>query len=940
MQKHLQTLCDREDDESSEKSFVSAQSYTQRLDTKSRHTNHDTSSKQRTISEVDLVDSSSNDLFPKNANSSHKKDKQSKSERDQKAKSIRDSSNHSTQKVSRPIVREKSTSRRYKMSSDSSDSTDSSAKTNPEMYKYNVKSEKIVKRKPNSSRVYSSGSESDETDTKRASSKSKKISKDTKQNKKMDHSYNAESKDKETKDYDSTSESEDEHEKGRKEKRSETNQLTPHNNNDERKRNKSLMKSRSNIEEDDSDNSSSKEFQKIKLQKVNRNKYSTRQLINLEIDHTKTPVKNSNDKSKKHMSKQSNENLNDIKQILRDCKKMCSNFQMYIETIEQLHGKKEDEERLIMKSTEKIVKLRTMLKEKEKDLTISYQAWRNRKKSATKRHKVISDDEQSSEEKRTVDEAKQISEDEQDENKAVSECDSEEIFSGNETKTPQKTRETQPKADTSRTKNSLNNSGISSTDDEDGMDKLKNNDKNNEVNMCNVLATSPVFDLKGKKTSAEQLSKKQLFSENAKSKEAQLTDENTNTTEDKQANLNTNTYNNETAIEDSTSKDSSKKRILENDETDQTNCINESLDMFDTSFEDATEAKIEKTNCDKGKLSKDKFSDSCKSSLQDKVPSEKEKIFLLSSDIGEEKDLLNQNDQEVSALSKEVHDSSKISTPNKTNTDDYESLDDAEALAKKALLATDSDTSDTFDNVPKLTEDLITNNTNQIEKKNEIKDDDSDVNSVSTVMLSTFIKKTNTDVKKDTSIEAKTEVKEESDNRLSQDTNSTDEEAKAEKAAKKALLESNSDDSTFLSSESEKLTEDKKSELDFSQKNTRAKLALLASSSDNSSSEPVQSEMTNVSKSTKRNHEPGSDGESVVVRSKKRRLKHNENHHYKNDKKLRMSCEVHLTRLNADVLKCYSRALRKSREYLARKAFKRYQEFSVKPISVVLHRLT
>jgi len=41
-----------------------------------------------------------------------------------------------------------------------------------------------------------------------------------------------------------------------------------------------------------------------------------------------------------------------------------------------------------------------------------------------------------------------------------------------------------------------------------------------------------------------------------------------------------------------------------------------------------------------------------------------------------------------------------------------------------------------------------------------------------------------------------------------------------------------------------------------------------------------------------------------------------------------------------EILKCYSRALRKSREYLEHKAFKRYQILSVKHMSIVLHRLT
>ncbi|XP_024877012.1 transcriptional regulator ATRX-like isoform X1 [Temnothorax curvispinosus] len=928
VQKVLHSLCDREDDDSSTKSFVSARSM-QKVDTKNRHTNHDTSSiRQKTTMEIDLTDSSSesSSVF------SNKRDKRSKSDKDKKAKSTRDSSDRNVQKDSRSVIKER-TSKRLIISSDSMDSTDSSSKTITEKRtsKRNVKSEKIVKRKTNSNRIHSSDSESDENDTKRASNVSKRISKDTiQQNKKMDNSYNAKSKDKAKRCHDSTSESEDEERKRRsRKKRSETS-LTSHGSNDERKRDKSSNSRFSNIQKDDSDNSSSKEFQKKKLQKVNRNKFSRRKLVDLEIDHTKSPsVKNSvNEKSKKQIDKQADQNFNDIKKILKDCKKKCSDFQMFIESIEHLYGK--EDELLILKSAEKIDNLKTVLEEKRKDLTTSYQLWsKNRKKSATKRYKEISDDEQSSEEceKRTVDEDIRISGDEQGRNKAVSECDSEEIFSANETKTgkKQKMQAAQSKASTTRTKNN-NGTNIDEEENRMSVDESKNNDKDN-VDIRNDLAISPVIgSLKEKKTSTERSSKKQLLSEcNKNNNKIQPTDENTNT--NAKASLNTDIYNDETEIEDSPSRDNCKVRTLENDEVGQSskrNIINESTDLFDTSFEDAgenrTEVEIE-TNCDKEKLlhtSKDKFSDLCKDPLKDKVPDEEERASLLSYNMGEEEDLSNRIAQEkmTPSVTKEAYDDSK--TNGKTNTDN-ESLDDAEALAKKALLATDSDTSDTLPdkNVAKLTEDLkVTNDTNQTEKKTE--DDDS--NSVSTVMI---IKEANTDVKDTITDEGETKVEKKSDNRLDKKSrkkkSSSDEDAKiakAERAAKRALLESNSDDSTPLSSESGKLTY-KKSESDSSEKNTKAKLSLLASSSEISSPE-----MANVSKSTKRYHEPEPDRESAVTRLKKRRLNLDKNYYYKNDKKLRMSCKVHLNRLSAEVLKCHSRALGKSTEYLEHKALK------------------
>ncbi|XP_011702979.1 PREDICTED: uncharacterized protein LOC105459017 isoform X2 [Wasmannia auropunctata] len=181
----------------------------------------------------------------------------------------------------------------------------------------------------------------------------------------------------------------------------------------------------------------------------------------------------------------------------------------------------------------------------------------------------------------------------------------------------------------------------------------------------------------------------------------------------------------------------------------------------------------------------------------------------------------------------------------------------------------------------------------------------SDVNSVSAVKFSTLVKEASTE--KNTVIEAKTKAEEKKMIHRIKD------------LAKKALLESNSDDSTLLSlsSGSEKLVE-KKTESDSFEKNAEVKLSLLASFSESSSSE-----MANISRSTKRAHEPENDRESIVSRMKKR-FKLDKNHYYQNNEKLRMSCKVHLTRLNTKVSKSSSYALRKSREYLEHKALKSF----------------
>jgi len=918
-------MCDKDD--SSEKSFVST-----RFAGKNRRINYDVNSLQKKKKNaVDLTDSSSEDSFCKRKNVSilSKRNNQSKNESDPKAKYVGD---FSAQKVS--VVKEKEISKKNKISSDSNDDS-SDISSNKIRKKHIIKHNKSEKIKSKTNDIYSSDSESDENDTDIASNVSKRISKSTRQqNKKMDNSYNVKSRNK-VKKYNSTSESEDEkYIKRNTRKRSETSQLMSHNN-DEQKRDKS-SKQLSNIQEDNSDNSSSKEFQKIKLQKVNRNKYSMRQLANLEIDHTKTP-KNSMNNSDKEINEQSNKkNLTDMKKIVMDCKKVCSDFQMYIESIEQLYGKK-DEEKLVLKSTEKIDRLRMILKKKEKNLLTSYQVWsRNRKISVTKKsNKVVTDSE--SEEKREnyiENDDEHVFDDKQDENKDVSECDSEEIFSADETRSPQKMQAARHKEDLARTEKSLYNNETD-TDDEDRMsiNKSKINiieDKNN-VDVQDDSTISPILKLKEKKISKERSSKKQLSSEcNKSNSETQSSDKN------------------ETEIEDSPSKNNSKEMALENDETNRLkkNIIDESMDMFDTLPEDTEKSRTEvETNCDEEELlqmSKDKLSDPCENSLQNKISDQKEKTFF-----EEEEDLSNQSNQEkvatISVTNKEVYNDSK--TSRETNIDDNESLDDAEALAKKALLA-DSDTSETSNkNVAKLTENSTDDETtNRIKKKNELEDNDSDVNSVSTIKFSTF-KNANTDAEKDVITEAEIKAKkksdEQSDERSLQEMSSSEEEnIKTEKAAKKALLES--DDSIFTLKESGESADSfkKLEKSDSSKKNAEAKRSLLASSSEDSSSELILSEMINVSKNIKRNREPETDGEHNVSRLKKRRFKLNENYYYKNDKKWRMSCKVHLERLSMEILKRYSHALKKSREYLEHKELKRYQVFSVKPVFIVLHRLT
>ncbi|XP_012537643.1 transcriptional regulator ATRX [Monomorium pharaonis] len=1026
VQRNLSTLCDKEDDDSSEKSFITA-----RTAQTNRRMNHVANSViHQKVLEVELTDSSSEDSSSEDSSSedssvSHKKN--NRKERDRTMKF-----SNSVSKSSK-LVKGKNTLKRYVPSDSDNDSTNMSS-IKPIAEKRNAKSEKIVRRKTNSRACsFDSESNEDDTTTNKTSSVLRRTSKDNKQqHRKMDNFHNARSNDK-TKRYDSTdSKSEDEEFKKQNKRKTQE---------DEGKCGKlSMQRQFSKIQEDDSDNSSSKEFQKVKLQKVNRNKYSKKQLVDLERDYTKSPRgKNFTDNRSLNdsLNEQSDRNLDNITKILEAFKEICSNFQTHMEALKQMYGKK-DVEQYVLKSIEKVDKLKTMLEKKQKDLTDSYQLWiKSKRRESGHSSKVDSDNEQLSEkgEERMMNKNKYVSSDMKDGDRtAVSECDSEEIFSANETESSRKIPTTSRKnaTDASRTENYINNNEIN-TDTQDEMSNASRSDDRNDRDGRDDVTASPVLGLKERKNNTERSSIKQSFSQCDKSNNEM--DENSNANS-KQANIKS--CNEEIEIESSLRNDC-KSVTLKNNETDRSNnrVINESMDMFDTSFEDTEKSKSKvdidmKKSTEKGEFSHTyKSLDSRDGSMQDKakVSSEKEKMPLLSDDNKGEKNSSNQNNQRkmTPVTNEKVYDCSK-----KTNTDDNESLDDAETLAKQNLLATttDSDTSETSDEAEALAKkallatdsdtmdvladkkvlnpakDLFVNDTNRTEKKNGTEDNDSDVNSVSTVKFSTFIKKTDTnaegnvaenkisckeinssdeDAKReevaksallastsDDSIHLSSEkLCDDQLDKLDQEINSSDENAKKEQAAKKALLESNSEDSIFLSSlsssekysdgqldkrsrreatssdesskreqaakttllesnsddsalvssKSEKST-DKKSELDSSEKNYFAKIKLLASSDEDSNSEQILPESTiSALKNTKRNREPENDEESMVSR-KRRKLKLNKNSYYRNDKKLRMSCRVHLTRLSTEVLKCYSRALKKSREYLEHKEFK------------------
>jgi len=945
VQKTLKALCDEDDDSdcSDNSSFIAVRPE-QKIYNKNLYTSQDSTLK---LLEVNLTN-----LSNENSSASCEQDKQEESKKYQKTRLVdKKDFSYGTKKDSKLATNEKSKLRRNRIS-DTSDSSDiSSSKATKQ--KYVIRKSKETK----NNYINFSDSESENDSINKTSIASTNISKHTTQYKKRKttNSYNMKSsKDKLKKRYDSSDESEDDiNYKKQIKKKSSTNKS--YNNKEKREKHKTLKRQFAEIQKNDSDSSSSKEFQKIKIQKVHGDKYSKKQL-DLEIDNMKS-VNSENEKSEESINEPAISNFNEAKRILKGCKKTCLNFLTYIKSIERYEEK--DEEQFILQFTEKINKLKMKLEKKQKDLTTFYQSRfssSETKKTAKKSHKIVSDDEQSLEkinihEKQPMNENEHNSENQR-ESKNVSECDSEEIFSADETKTPQRILITGNKKNISVIEDDMDDINFEVDENESLTDKLKDND-NNSMDLQDKERISPVLNIsKAKKIKVENI-EGYVKSSN---KETQLTNVDS---KDKQKKLSTNDIY-EISSENSV-RNNNKKMTLDNINTDnftnKTDVINESSDIFDTSLDildsERNEIETQKTeyrntemNCEKTKfLFKTESSDICETSLQNKVPSKEDNAStLIYSD--EEKNLSNpqDNNQEkmtfVSINKEKIYDNSKEIDISK-KTFDTESVNETEMLAKKALLESDSDTDNTVidANLAKQIseEDLIIDT----RLKKDTEDNSSDVSSnTSTVILSTLTKSKN-----DAKIKIIDEDKENQLNKksnkdsfeISQISNETN--AKKEQAAKKALLESSSEDTSSIMSsllESEEIDENK---LNIFRENAAAKKALLASS--NSESSEMSETEINILKMTKdtKNREINSDENSLITRVKRRKLKLSRNDYYKKDKKLRMFCEVRLERLNEKILKHYSLALKKSREYLEQKALKRYQIFSLKPIYVVVHHL-
>lgn len=935
IRKTLAVLCDDDDtDDSSGSAFVAT-----RMAQKKNNTSCQIKRKSSPVLSKQLVEveSSSSDcsIISEKLATSHKQS-ELKNGRDTKSSNRKkqDSSSSEEETASKSTVRDKVASKQK------------------HTIKSHVRIEKEVKNKINKrSCTESSESESDSEDnsTNKVSNARKSLPKSTvdQDKKKEIKSSDRKTKSRAKKNVESTSESEDE--------------------DVEHKKKQSTSKSRVNVQKDkESDDSSGKEFQKEKLQKVRRNQFSLKNSTDLEVDYTKTPVGSNTNNTNGEFC----ENLDDAKQIIIECKKMCSNFKMHIEALE-LQYKNKNDEQLILKSVEKMCKLKQIIDRKYTDLTNIYQSWKDPSAKKPQRKSTrgnLTESEESSketnEERTAIKDKALIAINEQEENTNVSECDSDEIFSADEARLLQKKRVARNEMNTpSRTEDKPN--GIDAeTDSEDISLTYKDRDDETNAESRDAVVTSTALDT-SKKNNVQSVEQ----SENVGNQNNKDCSANANTKSDNKSTKTPVTDTSNSEVEFSPLKGGVKSITLQNGKqglaNEEMHVFNTSADMFETSCEIAedpeeveniTEAP-ERNDAETDRQdNKESPSETCnkeslpeinssnkEAALPNEIPSEESKT----SSSGIKKNVEDLSDKTTQPANEKTDNNSKNTDASNRKKVNNESLDDPEVLAKKNLLESDSDSlENAFSNTEMniAPEDMIKDFIDQIRKEKETKrknseDDNSDT---STVILSLTKKQMSAAKEVDTGVTSQAE-RDNSPNNKSKESVSLDEDAKKEQAAKKELLTASTDESEIAESSCDSQEVIQKSELSSSAENIKAKKALLASNSDENSSveQASETETRETSKKLKRTHEPDSDAESSSARTNKKRSKFEKSCYYKNndDEKLRMSCEVHLERLSERVLKRYSRALQKSREYLEQKALKRYKNLSLKPLSVVLHRL-
>ena len=166
-------------------------------------------------------------------------------------------------------------------------------------------------------------------------------------------------------------------------------------------------------------------------------------------------------------------------------------------------------------------------------------------------------------------------------------------------------------------------------------------------------------------------------------------------------------------------------------------------------------------------------------------------------------------------------------------------------------------------------------------------------------------------------------------------------ESKSEKAKELNISNSQSDKSlnerakkNLLNSSSDLSLEEEEERVYNSDDNKRAKRNLLDSSSPEESPDLFTSFEEKPSK-RKRNKSDSENSESCRSQRRKR-FKLSKNPYYRADKKLRMSCRVELKRLSRMVLRKHAKALQRSKQHLEKEKLKRYPDFRKRNVSYKL----
>lgn len=137
----------------------------------------------------------------------------------------------------------------------------------------------------------------------------------------------------------------------------------------------------------------------------------------------------------------------------------------------------------------------------------------------------------------------------------------------------------------------------------------------------------------------------------------------------------------------------------------------------------------------------------------------------------------------------------------------------------------------------------------------------------------------------------------------------------ANEKAKKNLLKSTSDSSS-----------EEEMKVDDSDDNIRAKRCLLNSSSGENSPDLFNSIELKTSK--RKANDSDSENSESCWSLRRKRFKISKNPYFRADKKLRMACRVGLTRLTRTVLRKHAKALQRSKQHLEQEKFKRYRDLN------------